>query len=85
MWHRRCNASYARANCAKEESETPESGGKLMLSWSLIFFVIAIIAGLLGFSGIAGAAGGIAKILFVIFLVLFLAAMLMRVFSGQPV
>jgi uncharacterized membrane protein YtjA (UPF0391 family) len=56
-----------------------------MLSWSLIFFVIAIISGLLGFSGIAGTAAGVAKVLFGIFLVLFLAAMLMRVFSGQPV
>ena len=45
-----------------------------MLSWALLFFVLAIIAGLLGFGVIAFAAAGIAKILFVIFLVLFVAS-----------
>lgn len=40
-----------------------------MLSWALIFLVVAIIAGALGLSGVAGAATNIAWILFVIGLV----------------
>ena len=49
-----------------------------MLTWALIFFVIAIVAGLFGFGFIASAAAGIAKILFFVFLVLFLITL----FSG---
>src|SRR5690606_33841103 len=41
-----------------------------MLSYAVIFLVIALIAGVLGFSGIAGAASNIAWILFLVFLVL---------------
>ncbi len=48
-----------------------------MLSWALIFLVIALIAGLMGFGVIAGTAAGIAKILFFIFLVLFVLSLLM--------
>jgi len=40
-----------------------------MLSWALIFLVVALIAGALGLSGVAGAATNIAWILFVIGLV----------------
>ena len=43
-----------------------------MLSYALVFLVIALIAAALGFGGLAGAATGIAKILFFVFLVLFL-------------
>ena len=39
-----------------------------MLTWTLIFLVVALIAGGLGFSGVAA---GVARILFFIFLVLF--------------
>jgi uncharacterized membrane protein YtjA (UPF0391 family) len=48
-----------------------------MLSWALIFLIVALIAGALGFTNVAGAATGIAKILFVIFLVLFLVSLLL--------
>ncbi|MCQ3929845.1 MAG: DUF1328 domain-containing protein [Chloroflexi bacterium] len=48
-----------------------------MLSWALIFLVIALIAGLMGFGVIAGTAAGIAKILFFVFLVLFVLSLLM--------
>ena len=41
-----------------------------MLSWAIVFFVIAIIAAVLGFGGIAGAASGIAQLLFIGFLIL---------------
>ena len=41
-----------------------------MLSWALMFLIIAIIAGVFGFSGIAGTATQIAWILFVVGLIL---------------
>jgi uncharacterized membrane protein YtjA (UPF0391 family) len=47
-----------------------------MLSWAVIFFIIAVIAAALGFTGIAGAAASIAKILFFVFLVLFVVALI---------
>jgi uncharacterized membrane protein YtjA (UPF0391 family) len=40
-----------------------------MLSWAVVFLVVAIIAGVLGFSGVAGAATNIAWILFVVGLI----------------
>ncbi len=46
-----------------------------MLSWSIIFLIVALVAALLGFTTIAGAAIGIAKILFVVFLVLFVVSL----------
>jgi uncharacterized membrane protein YtjA (UPF0391 family) len=49
---------------------------KLMLRWSVIFFVIAIIAAIFGFGGIAEGAASIAKILFFIFLALFVITIL---------
>lgn len=49
----------------------------VMLSWTLVFLVIAIIAAVLGFGGIAASAAGIAKILFFIFLVLFVISAVM--------
>ncbi len=39
-----------------------------MLTWALIFFIVAIISAVLGFSGLAAGAAGIAKILFWAFL-----------------
>jgi len=54
-----------------------------MLSWALIFLVIALIAGLLGFAGIAGAAAGIAKILFYVFLILLVVSLVMHVARGR--
>lgn len=40
-----------------------------MLSWALLFFVIAIILAVFGFGGLAGAASGIAQVLFFGFLI----------------
>ena len=40
-----------------------------MLTWALIFLIIAIIAGALGMSGVAGTASSIAWILFVVGLI----------------
>ncbi len=47
-----------------------------MLSYSVIFLVVALIAGVLGFGVIAGTAATIAKILFFAFLVVFLLSLL---------
>ena len=46
-----------------------------MLTWALIFLVVALIAGSLGFTGVAGTAVGISRTLFFIFLVLFVLAL----------
>jgi len=48
-----------------------------MLSWAMIFLVIALIAAVLGFGGIAGSAIGLAKAIFFISTVLFMIACLM--------
>ncbi len=47
-----------------------------MLSWALLFLIIAIIAGILGFGVIVGAAAWIAKVLFFMFLILFIVGLL---------
>lgn len=47
-----------------------------MLSWALMFFVVALIAAAFGFGGIAASAAGIARVLFFIFLVLFVVSLL---------
>jgi len=56
-----------------------------MLSWALVFLVVALIAGVLGFTSIAGAAVGIAKILFFVFLVLFVVSAIMHMVRGRRV
>lgn len=53
-----------------------------MLTWTLIFLVVALVAGLFGFGGIASASAGMAKVLFAIFLVLFLASLVLGVVRG---
>jgi uncharacterized membrane protein YtjA (UPF0391 family) len=49
-----------------------------MLTYAIIFLLVALAAGALGFGGIAGTAASIAQILFVIFLVLFIVSLLRR-------
>ncbi|HSW75590.1 MAG TPA: DUF1328 family protein [Candidatus Saccharimonadales bacterium] len=46
----------------------------MLLSWVVIFLVVALIAGFFGFGGVASDSAWIAKVLFFIFLVLFLIA-----------
>ena len=53
-----------------------------MLTWALIFLVVALIAGAFGFWGVASAATGFAKILFVVFLVLFLGSVLFNMMGN---
>jgi uncharacterized membrane protein YtjA (UPF0391 family) len=47
-----------------------------MLSYAILFLIIAVVAGILGFGVIAGTAALIAKICFVVFLVLFLFSLI---------
>jgi len=51
-----------------------------MLSYSLLFLILAIIAGALGFSGVAGAATSIAQILFVLFLAVWIISLIASAF-----
>jgi uncharacterized membrane protein YtjA (UPF0391 family) len=46
-----------------------------MLSYAIMFLIIALIAGVLGFGVISGTAAWIAQICFVVFLVLFLVSL----------
>lgn len=46
-----------------------------MLSWALIFFLVAVAAGILGFGGIAEGAASIAQVLFFLFLLLFIVSL----------
>jgi uncharacterized membrane protein YtjA (UPF0391 family) len=56
-----------------------------MLSWALLFLIIALIAAVFGFTGIYTAAAGIAKILFFVFLVLFIISLVTGSMSRRPV
>jgi uncharacterized membrane protein YtjA (UPF0391 family) len=53
-----------------------------MLSWAILFFVLALIAAVFGFGGIASAFAGIAQFLFVLFLILFVIALVVRLVRG---
>jgi uncharacterized membrane protein YtjA (UPF0391 family) len=54
-----------------------------MLSWAVLFLVIALLAAVFGFTGIAGTAAGMAQILFFIFLVVFLISLVMGLARGR--
>ena len=54
-----------------------------MLTWALIFLVVALIAGVLGFTTVAGASIALAKLLFMIFLVLFVISLIMHLVRGR--
>jgi len=72
-------AKYPSRPAADDAAHEPPAPNRLeasMLSYALIFFIIAIIAAVLGFGGIAAAAAGIAKILFFVFLVLLVISLL---------
>lgn len=47
-----------------------------MLSWALLFFLVAIIAGVLGFGVVAGTAATLAQVLFFLFLIAFAVALI---------
>ncbi|HEX2860574.1 MAG TPA: DUF1328 family protein [Lacunisphaera sp.] len=47
-----------------------------MLTYAVIFLLIALLAGALGFGALAGTAATIAKVCLLVFVVLFIAALL---------
>lgn len=48
-----------------------------MLTWSIVFLIVAIVAGLFGFRGVEGVSIQIAKVLFFIFVVLFIVSLIL--------
>lgn len=56
-----------------------------MLSWAVIFFIIAIVAAVFGFGGIASAAAGIAQVLFWVFVALFVISLVAGLAAGRRV
>jgi uncharacterized membrane protein YtjA (UPF0391 family) len=72
-----------QARTLLRENINPNHGGRHMLRWAAIFFVIAIIAALLGFTGVAGAAANIAVFLFYLFVAIFVILLLLGLFAGR--
>ncbi len=68
--------SGALAHVGIPESRLFQHGECEMLTWALIFAVIALVAGVFGFGGVASAAAGVARILFFIFIVIFLVTLI---------
>lgn len=54
-----------------------------MLSYVILFFVLAVIAGVLGFGGLAASFSSIAQFLAVIFVVLFIASLIYSLVTGR--
>ena len=49
-----------------------------MLSWAIVFFILALVAAFFGFSGIAASATGIAKVLLLLFIVGFVVSLILH-------
>jgi uncharacterized membrane protein YtjA (UPF0391 family) len=47
-----------------------------ILSWALVFLILAIISAVFGFGVLAATAAGIAKILFYLFVVIFVVSLI---------
>ncbi len=56
-----------------------------MLSWIVIFLVLALVAALFGWGGIASGAAGIAQVLFFVFLALLVISFVVRAVRGESV
>lgn len=54
-----------------------------LLSWAILFLIIALVAGLFGFGFIAGTSIEAAKILFYVFIVLFVISIIVRLVRGR--
>jgi uncharacterized membrane protein YtjA (UPF0391 family) len=54
-----------------------------MLTWVVVFLIIALIAGILGFGGITGASVEIAKAIFFIAVIVFLISAVIGVARGR--
>jgi uncharacterized membrane protein YtjA (UPF0391 family) len=57
--------------------------GKNMLTWSLLFLVIAVVSAIFGFGGIAAASAGVAQLLFVLFSLLFAGTLLWQLVTRK--
>ena len=55
-----------------------------MLTWAVIFLIIALLAGVFGFRNVQGVAIQIAKVLFFLFLVLFVISLVYGLVSRAP-
>jgi uncharacterized membrane protein YtjA (UPF0391 family) len=62
-----------------------EGGGTAMLTWAVVFLIIALVAAVFGFGGIASAAVGIAKVLFFLFLVVFIVLLVLGFMRRRPI
>lgn len=71
--HRQASGRHRTGHTKKLQPNPP------MLSYAVIFLIIALLAGVLGFGVVAGTAATIAKVCFVVFLVLFLFSL----FTGR--
>jgi len=52
-----------------------------MLSWTMLFLVIALIAAVFGFTNVASESAGVAKVFFTIFVIMFLASFALQLFG----
>ena len=55
-----------------------------MLSWAILFFILALVAAFFGFGGIAGTAATIAKVLLVLFVIGFVVSLIVHGRRGGP-
>jgi uncharacterized membrane protein YtjA (UPF0391 family) len=62
-----------------------EQNGKVnvMLTWAVVFLVLAIAAAVFGFGGLAGTLAGVAQILFYVFLALLIITLVFRAVRGR--
>jgi uncharacterized membrane protein YtjA (UPF0391 family) len=54
-----------------------------MVWWAVVFAIIAAIGAIFGFTGVGVGVSGAAQILFVVFLVLFVAVVLLALWSSS--
>lgn len=59
-------------------TQSNEGRESIMLTWAIIFLIIALIAGALGLWRVQAVSSEIAWVLFVIFLILFLVSLFLR-------
>jgi uncharacterized membrane protein YtjA (UPF0391 family) len=55
-----------------------------MLSWAVLFFILALVAAVFGFGGFAGTFAGIAKVLLALFVIAFIVSLVAGGRRGGP-
>jgi uncharacterized membrane protein YtjA (UPF0391 family) len=76
----KCTTSRSRhvapaSDGGRRSAHRPLNEDPAMLSYAIMFLIIALISGVLGFGVVAGTAAWIAKVCFVVFLILFLVSL----------